>query len=274
MSPGNWAKDPKGDAGDPRHGPGCPCANNPVLDIKQAWLSSTKKEDGNVVAHFRINNLPPIEQAVTQTGGKTPVYQTLFWIGGNVYFAQLEAVGSGRAYAGSPGTGVVNSAAVTKIADYTMDPTRTQDIDFTYTPSEGKKAGKIDLVIPPSAIGDPKKKTIFDRVSFFVHTTSAGPSGETLMDERDGTYSWVWKMGAKRKPAGNIQISIDDRKFKRPFTTKLVKYPKRGWTRSIDVSKLKVGRHTVYVRTVNGAFKSKALRSHFDVLPKVTRRNF
>jgi hypothetical protein len=263
MAPGNWAKDPKGDAGDPRHGAGCPCDNNPVLDLKQAWLSSTKKEGGNVVAHFRVNNLPAIEQAATQTGGKTPVYQTLFWIGGNVYYAQLEAVGPGRAYAGSPGPGVVNSAAVSKIADYTMDPTRTQDIDFTYTASDGKKPGKIDLVIPPAAIGDPKAKTKFDRVSFFVHTTSAGPAGETLMDERDGTYSMVWKMGANRKPAGKVQISIDDAKFSHPVTAKLIKYPKKGWARSIDVSKLSRGRHTVYVRTANGAFKSKALKGHF-----------
>jgi hypothetical protein len=263
MSPGNWAKDPKEDARDPRHGDGCPCENNPVLDIKQAWLSSTKKEAGNVVAHFRINNLPAIEQAVAQAGGKTPVYQTVFWIGGEVYYAQLEAVGPGRAYAGSPGPGIVNSAAVSKIADYTMDPTRTQDIDFTYTASEGKKPGKIDLVIPPDAIGGPKKKTKFDRVSFFVHTTAAGPTGETLMDERDGTYSTVWKLGAKRKPAGKVQISIDDARFSHPVTAKLVKYPKKGWTRTINVSKLRKGRHTVYVRTANGAFKSKVLKGHF-----------
>lgn len=263
MSPGNWAKDPKGDARDPRHGDGCPCDNNPVLDIKQAWLSSTKKEQGNVVAHFRINNLPAIEQAATQTGGKTPVYQVLFWIGGDVYFAQLEAVGPGHAYAGSPGTGVVNSAGVPKIADYTPDPSRTQDITFNYTASDGKKPGKIDLIIPPDAIGGPKPKTKFDRVSFFVHTTSAGPAGETLMDERDGTYSTVWKLGAKRKPAGNVQISIDDPKFSHPVNAKLVKYPKTGWTKSIDVSKLSHGRHTVYVRTTNGAFKSKALKGSF-----------
>lgn len=263
LGPGNWVKDVKGDAGDPRHGDGCPCDNNPVLDLKQAWLSSTKKEAGNIVAHFRINNLPEVSQVVAQTGGKTPVYQVLFWIGGNVYFAQFEAVGAGRAYAGSPGPGVVNSAAVSKIADYTMDPTRTQDAQFTYTPSKGKKAGKIDVTIPPDATGGPKPKTKFDRVSFFVHTTSAGPSGETLMDERDGTGSTVWKLGAKRKPNGKVQISIDDPSFKHAVKAKLVKYPKKGWRKSINVSRLRHGRHVVYVRAVSGPFKSKVLKGHF-----------
>jgi hypothetical protein len=263
LAPGNWVKDRSGDAGDPRHGPGCPCDSNPVIDLKRAWLSSTKKEQGNVVAHFRIKNLPEISEAVAATGGKTPVYQVLFWLGGNVYYAQLEAVGSGRAYAGSPGAGVVNSAAVSKIADYSGDPSRTQDVPFTYTASDGKKAGKIDISVPLAAIGDPKAKTKFDRVSFFVHTTSAGPSGETLMDERDGTYSTKWKLGAKRKPAGIVQISIDDRKFRHAVKAKLVRYPKTGWAKSIDVAGLAHGRHTVYVRTASGPFKSKVLRGHF-----------
>lgn len=263
LGPGNWVKDVAGDARDPRHGDGCPCDNNPVLDLKQAWLSSGKKDKGNVVAHFRINNLPDVSQVVTQTGGKTPVYQVVFWIGGNVYFAQFEAVGNGRAYAGTPGTGVVNSAGVPKIIDYTEDPARTQEVPFTYTASDGKKPGKIDISIPPAAIGGPKPKTKLQRVSFFVHTTSAGPSGETLMDERDGTYSTNWVLGARRKPAGTVQIAIDDPSFRHATKAKLVHYPKKGWSKTLDVSGLGHGRHTVYVRTIGGPFKSKVLKGHF-----------
>jgi hypothetical protein len=265
MAPGNWVKDKAGDAGDPRHGPGCPCPNNALLDMKQAWLSQSKADDQSVLVNFRINNLPPVEEAVAAAGGKTPVYQVIFWIGENLYFAQFEATGPGRAYAGVPGPGVTNQTGVPKILDYTFNPARTEEVPFTYTPSEGKKPGAIEIAVPPSVFGDPKPKTKFDRTSFFVHTTAIGPAGETFMDQRDGTYSTIWKMGAKRKPSGKVQISIDDLRFKKPVKAKLVKYPKKGWAKKINVSKLRPGPHTVYVRSVSGPFKSKVLKGRFKI---------
>jgi hypothetical protein len=265
MGPGNWVTDKGGDAGDPRHGEGCPCDNNPVLDLKQAWLSQSKADDQSVLVDFRIANLPAVEEAVSAAGGKTPIYQALFWIGENLYFAQFEAVGQGIAYAGVPGTGVTNQTGVPKVLDYAPLPSRTQQVPFTYTPSEGKKPGAIQLAVPPSVFGDPKPKTRFDRASFFVHTTSAGPAGETFMDQRDGTFSTVWKMGANRKPVGKIQISIDDKRFKKALKAKLVKYPKKGWTKKIKVSGLRPGPHTVYVRAASGPFKSKVTKGRFKI---------
>jgi hypothetical protein len=265
MAPGNWVKDKAGDAGDPRHGEGCPCDNNPLLDMKQAWLSQSKADDQSVLVNFKINNLPPIEEAVAAAGGKTPIYQVIFWIGENIYFAQLEALGPGRAYAGVPGTGVTNQTGVPKVIDYAHAPTRTQEVPFTYTASEGEKPGSIEIAVPPSVFGDPKPKAKFERASFFVHTTSLGPAGETFMDQRDGTYSTIWKMGARRKPVGRVQISIDNRRFKKAVKAKLVRYPKKGWTKKINVSRLSRGPHTVYVRTVSGPYKSKVLKGRFKI---------
>jgi hypothetical protein len=151
------------------------------------------------------------------------------------------------------------------VLDYAPLPSRTQQVPFTYTPSEGEKPGSIQLAVPPSVFGDPKPKTRFDRVSFFVHTTAAGPAGETFMDQRDGSFSTVWKMGAARKPVGKVQISIDDKSFKKPLKAKLVKYPKKGWTKKIKVAGLRRGPHTVYVRAASGPFKSKVLKGRFKV---------
>jgi hypothetical protein len=56
LHPGNWRDDPLGDAGDPRHGNGCPCPNNPVLDLDEVGM--LPGPNGSATATLEVANLP------------------------------------------------------------------------------------------------------------------------------------------------------------------------------------------------------------------------
>lgn len=270
LSPKNWSRDAKGDAPDPRHGSGCPCKSNPMLDVTKTWLTSPKKgaNKGSLIAHLQVSNLPPESSA----SGKTVVYQVLFWHDGGVYFALLQEPGggAGRAYAGVPGF-IPNQAGVAKIATYEEDPSRTQMIKYKYKESKkGKgqnarlKPGRIDLIIPPSAVGDPKTGTELYEVTGLLQTLDGPVGPDSLMDERDAAPAFSWNVGARRRPVGKIQLSIDDPTFAHPIAAKLKGYPKPKWAASVKRS-LSRGRHVLYARTVGSHAKSRVVKVSFKV---------
>jgi hypothetical protein len=256
LPPGNWATDFVGDAGEPRHGPGCPCANNPELDLTSAWMQN---KGDNVVAHLRLKNLPPAEQVIVEAGGKSVVYQVVFWLKEKVYFAQLEVAGEPRAYAGEPGF-IPNQAGVGKIAIYSEDPSLTVPIDYTF--KDGKN-GHITLSIPKSVIGNPKKGDRLYRIHPLVHTLEGTPGAEALMAERDGTEARFWNVGDPRLPRGHVELSIDDRNFRHPIRARLVGYPGKGWARALGLKSLSPGRHTIFVRERIGPFTSRIVEATF-----------
>jgi hypothetical protein len=258
LKPGNWASDLRGDAGDPRHGPGCPCANNPSLDMTDSWF--VEKGD-NVVAHMQFNNLPPESEVITAAGGKTVAYQFVFWVHDRVYFALLEEAGTGRAYAGEPGF-IPNQSGIAKIATYDQDPSRTSPIDYTFKPGEDE-GGQIVLTIPKSLIGNPKKGTRLYRVHPVVQTLEGTIGAETLMQERDGTEARFWHVGDARMPRGRVQLSVDDRHFKHPKRAHFVNYPSNLWKFAMGLKKLSRGKHTLYIRQKASGFTSRPVAIAF-----------
>ncbi|MFN2594444.1 MAG: sialidase family protein, partial [Actinomycetota bacterium] len=266
----NWGKDKKGDSPDPRHGSGCPCKSDPTLDVTNTWFTYPKKgaDKGSLVAHLQVNNLPP----ETSAPGRTNIYQVLFWHDSSVYFALLQEPGggAGRAYAGAPGF-IPSQAGIGKIATYEEDATRTQQITYNYKESKkGKgqnaklKPGRVDLVIPPSAVGDPKAGTELYQVTGLLQTLDGPVGPDSLMDERDAAPAFSWNVGARRRPAGKVQLSIDDPTFANPIKAKLHGYPKPMWKLSLKRS-LAHGRHVLYVRTVGSGAHSRTAKVTFKV---------
>jgi hypothetical protein len=256
LKPGNWVKDQSGDARDPRHGAGCPCPRNSSLDLTSAWMQDKGQ---NVVAHMRVKNLPPAEQVITKSGGKSVVYQVVFWVKEKVYFAQLELAGAPRAYAGQPGF-IPNQAGVAKIATYSEDPSLTVPINYAFNPG---KNGQIKLKIPKSAIGNPKKGQRLYRIHPLIQTLEGTPGAETLMDERDGAEARFWNEGEPRLPRGRVQLSLDDPSFARPIRASLVGYPSHNWAGRIGLGRLSPGTHHVFVRTKVGPFVSRTIEVTF-----------
>ncbi|MEA2477256.1 MAG: hypothetical protein QOC87_1455 [Actinomycetota bacterium] len=267
LAPKNWSRDPKGDAPDPRHGAGCPCKSDPTLDVSKTWFTYPKKgaNKGSLIAHLQVNNLPP----EGQSPGRTVVYQVLFWHDNSVYFALLqEPGGTGRAYAGTPGF-VPNQAGVAKIASYEEDPSRTQTITYRYKASKkGKgqnaklKPGRVDLVIPPGAVGDPKVGDPLYQVTGLIQTLDGPVGPDSLMDERDAAPGFSWNVGARRRPQGKVQLSIDDPTFSHPLTASLRGYPRSVWKANVK-RRLSHGRHVLYVRTVSGRAHSRTAKVAF-----------
>ncbi|MDQ3876949.1 MAG: glycoside hydrolase [Actinomycetota bacterium] len=263
----NWSRDKKNDSPDPRHGPTCPCKSDPTLDVTKTWFTYPKKgaDKGSLVAHLQVNNLPP----EGQNAGQTHVYQVEFWHDASVYFALLqEPGGTGRAYAGAPGF-VPSQSGIAKIATYEEDPSRTKEITYKYVASKkGKgqnaklKPGRIDLVIPPDAVGAPKVGDELYQVTGLVQTLD-GPIGpDSLMAERDEAPAFSWNVGARRRPVGKVQVSIDDPKFSHPITAKLRGYPHPRWGLSLERA-LTHGKHVIYVRTFAKGARSRSVKVTF-----------
>jgi hypothetical protein len=234
-----------------------------VFDLTSTWMSTATKgaNKGSLIAHLRINKLPSEAQLLQDSGGKTTVYQVLFWFNNKVYFAQLEVAGQARAWAGQPGY-IPTDAGVAKIATYDQDPSITQTIPFKYTPSKEGAPGKIDMTIPASLVGNPKPGSRLYRVTGFVHTLAGSIGGETLMDERDSASSFFWDFGKPRRADGRVVVSVDDPTFKHSRVVR-PSSPSKRWAVSLSLARVAKGAHTVYVREAAGPFRSRTVTAHF-----------
>ena len=255
---GNWGADPKGDSPSPRHGPTCPCPNNPFLDLTRSGLQLDGQ--GRLIAHLHMNSLPetPVEVNAT-VEGRTVMYQLFFWVDGNIYFAALTT--DGKAYAGQPGF-IPNQSGVAKIATYQPDPLLTELTTFKW---ESGHPGSVHIVIPRTAVPAVDPSDRIDQVTGFVHVLEAPlPGGEVFMDEREATPATSWIVGQEWRPDGRVELSMDDPSFSSPVVANLIRYQQSNvWRQTFQG--LSPGEHRIYARQVVDGVASNVVSEAFTI---------